>query len=310
MRREWAGPLRLGILGMSEGNGHPYSWSAIFNGYDDSAMAACPFPAIPAYLRERRYPEDFLGALGEVTHVWAQDSILAADIARASRIAHVVERPEAMIGAVDAILLARDDAENHLILAPPFLRAGLPIFIDKPLAVRTVDAKALLALEQWPGQLFSCTALRYAAELRAGGERLRGIGRLRRIEGVTPKGWKTYGVHVVEPVIAELFSQNRAPLVLSHRAEALENGGRHVVVDLEDGLTLDFTATGSLPSPIKLTYVGDRGVVELVFRDSFAAFRTSLEHFVDSLVRTAVGVPREETLSIVEILERGQGALS
>ena len=24
--------LKLGIIGLSEGNGHPYSWSAIFNG--------------------------------------------------------------------------------------------------------------------------------------------------------------------------------------------------------------------------------------------------------------------------------------
>ena len=26
--------LSLGLIGVSEGNGHPYSWSAIFNGYD------------------------------------------------------------------------------------------------------------------------------------------------------------------------------------------------------------------------------------------------------------------------------------
>ena len=39
--------LRLGVLGLSEGNGHPYSWSAIFNGYDPQAMASCPFPDIP-----------------------------------------------------------------------------------------------------------------------------------------------------------------------------------------------------------------------------------------------------------------------
>ena len=26
------GPIRLGILGMTEGNAHPFSWSAIING--------------------------------------------------------------------------------------------------------------------------------------------------------------------------------------------------------------------------------------------------------------------------------------
>jgi|GEM_PF-4815020 len=26
--------IHLGVIGMTEGNGHPYSWSAIINGYD------------------------------------------------------------------------------------------------------------------------------------------------------------------------------------------------------------------------------------------------------------------------------------
>ena len=30
--------LKLGVIGLSEGNGHPYSWSAIFNGYDSVEM--------------------------------------------------------------------------------------------------------------------------------------------------------------------------------------------------------------------------------------------------------------------------------
>ena len=30
--------IRLGVIGMTEGNGHPYSWSAILNGYDRERM--------------------------------------------------------------------------------------------------------------------------------------------------------------------------------------------------------------------------------------------------------------------------------
>ena len=42
--------LRLAMLGMVDGNGHPYSWSAMFNGYEPGDMAHCPFPTIPDYL--------------------------------------------------------------------------------------------------------------------------------------------------------------------------------------------------------------------------------------------------------------------
>ena len=48
--------IRLGMIGMTEGNGHPYSWSAIFNRYDREAMTSeRPFPGIPAYLNKEDY---------------------------------------------------------------------------------------------------------------------------------------------------------------------------------------------------------------------------------------------------------------
>ena len=32
-------PIRIGMLGMTEGNAHPFSWSAMINGtYDDALM--------------------------------------------------------------------------------------------------------------------------------------------------------------------------------------------------------------------------------------------------------------------------------
>ena len=55
-------PIRLGILGMTEGNGHPYSWSAMFNGYDPKEMETCGFPVIPQYLAKQ--PKETFGIPG------------------------------------------------------------------------------------------------------------------------------------------------------------------------------------------------------------------------------------------------------
>ena len=49
--------LKLGVIGLSKGNGHPYSWSAICNGYDHAKMLSCGFGVIPQYLSERKWPE-------------------------------------------------------------------------------------------------------------------------------------------------------------------------------------------------------------------------------------------------------------
>ena len=66
--------IRLAMLGMVEGNGHPYSWSAIINGrYDAEVMAECGYPVIPQYLGAQ--PKENLGIPGaQVTHVWCDNS--------------------------------------------------------------------------------------------------------------------------------------------------------------------------------------------------------------------------------------------
>jgi hypothetical protein len=43
-------PLRIAMICMIEGNGYPYFWSAIVNGFGPVAMQRCPFSAIRAYL--------------------------------------------------------------------------------------------------------------------------------------------------------------------------------------------------------------------------------------------------------------------
>ena len=64
--------LKLGIIGTSKGNGHPYSWSAIFNGYDPKYMKNCPYPVIYDYLSKQKFPEDNIKG-ASVTHIWTQN---------------------------------------------------------------------------------------------------------------------------------------------------------------------------------------------------------------------------------------------
>ena len=50
--------LNLGILGISRGNGHPYSWSSIINGCNETELKKCPYEIIIKYLK--RIKENFL----------------------------------------------------------------------------------------------------------------------------------------------------------------------------------------------------------------------------------------------------------
>lgn len=60
----------------------------------------------------------------------------------------LVDKPEEMIGKVDAMLIEAVDGTVHWDRAKPFLEAGIPCFIDKPFTCSVVDAKKVLALAE------------------------------------------------------------------------------------------------------------------------------------------------------------------
>jgi virulence factor len=80
----------------------------------------------------------------------------------------LVDKPEEMIGKVDAMLIEAVDGTVHYERAKPFLEAGLPCFIDKPFACSVADAKKIIALaEKHKATVFSSSSLRYAPEVVA-----------------------------------------------------------------------------------------------------------------------------------------------
>ena len=78
----------------------------------------------------------------------------------------LVEKPEEMIGKVDAMLIEAVDGTVHSERAKPFLEAGLPCFVDKPFTCSVADAKRIVDLaarKKLP--VFSSSSLRYAPEV-------------------------------------------------------------------------------------------------------------------------------------------------
>lgn len=291
--------IKLGIIGISEGNGHPYSWSAICNGYNAELMADCPFAGIPKYLGEQGWPEAQIKEVS-VTHIWTQSKAESEKIAEASLIGKIVERPEEMIGEVDGVLLARDDAENHEQHAKIFLEAGIPIYIDKPLALSKKQATALLRLQEYDAQVFSCSALRYAKEIMLTSAEKVELGKILRIEAATPKSWGKYAVHIIEPVIA--FFPQRGRLIST---EKLNDPYRSLHVKW-DNLEAVFSATGNDPSAIEFEYFGESGSLKKTFSDSFNAFKLGISAFIKALKSKEIVIDRSETMEIVELIEHGR----
>lgn len=289
--------LRLGILGLSPGNGHPFSFSAILNGYDDGAFARAGWPVIHAYL-QRRQASEFGIAEARVTRAWTQDPGVTAALCAACHIDQAVSRPEDMIGAIDAAIVARDDQDSHWPLARPFLEAGLPVLVDKPLST---DPAVLSQFAPYlrRGQLMSSAGLRYAGELDEARASLAEYGEIVALRGAVINGWEAYGIHLLEA----MFSVTAArPL----RVTCATGRHEHMILDLDDGSLATIDALGAVPVQFALTIHGRKRTSTHELRDNFTAFKRLLQAFIGQVQAGKPAIAPDETLCVMRTLIAGR----
>lgn len=192
--------LRIGILGFTEGNGHPYSWSAMFNGYDKEEMETCGFPVIPRYLEKQ--PEHTIGIPGaKITCICCTghaDRKEAEHIARAAKIPTVYDRPEEMIGNVDAVIVATDNGNEHVQRCRPFIEAGIPMFIDKPLVNTEEDLRTFVQWRKDGAHFISSSCMRYSKDQEPYYVNRYELGDIKYICSPMAKKYETYGIHALE----------------------------------------------------------------------------------------------------------------
>ena len=132
---------------------------------------------------------------------------------------------EAMCGKVDAVLLESVDGRPHLKQAKPVIEAGLPLFIDKPVAGSLKDAIAIFDLAQKRKvPMFTSSSLRFAKGTLA--VREGSIGKVTYCETHSPCSLEPhhpdlfwYGIHGVESLFTAL-----GPGCISVRRGKTEDG--------------------------------------------------------------------------------------
>ncbi len=293
--------IKIGILGYTEGNGHPYSWSAMFNGYNKEIMEKeCPFPVIPDYLGKQ--PPGTFGVDGaKITHICCtgyEGIERARHIAKASLIENVVEKPEDMIGQVDAVICATDNGNEHVERCKPFLDAGLPMFIDKPLINTEEDLKTFVKWRKEGKKFITSSSLRYAKEYEPYYKSTYELGKLMYICSPMSKKWEEYGIHAVEqmyPILKKGFVsvQNTGVYEQSQVHLIHKNGCR---VDIPQGVGM--AGAGIL-------MIGTKGSTYVQCKDSFYAFKKQLDLFVKWLRTGEEPVDFEDTVEMMKIIIAG-----
>jgi predicted dehydrogenase len=175
-------PIRIGIIGAE--NSHTVNFGKMFN-IDKK------FPGV------------------EVTHLWGETDEFANKAAEAGKIPNIVKDPKEMLGKIDALIVDHRHAKYHLEAATPFVKAGIPTFIDKPFCYRVEEGKKFLQMARelgTPITSFSSIAQSYATyDIK---QQLEPLGEINHVVRFGPVdldsiygGVFFYGVHLLQPLL-------------------------------------------------------------------------------------------------------------
>jgi predicted dehydrogenase len=176
-----ATPMRVGMIGLD--TSHCIAFTRLLN--DSSAKNHIPGARVVLV-----YPKgspDIASSVSRVPQYTEDITALGVE---------VIDDLHAMIDQVDAVLLETNDGRPHLEQVVPVLKAGKPVFIDKPIAGSLADCLAIFQLaEHYETPIFSSSSLRYGRavqEIRGGA-----IGEV--------TGCDAYSPCALEPTHPDLF---------------------------------------------------------------------------------------------------------
>lgn len=296
--------LRIGVVGMSPGNAHPVSWSAIINGvFDGDRIAALSYPAVADYLVANQPTLGVPGA--RVTHVLTQDRELSEQIAATAGIQNVATDAAEMIANVDAVLLSRDDPENHVQMARPFIDAGLPVFIDKPLCTRREDL-AYFSSEVARGKfIMSCSSMRYGSECMTVKAGIKALGKLELVTGVGKKDWAKYGIHLLEGIATVL--DDPKPVSVQHIGSRDKNS---VLINYDGDVPVMLHLFTDIVAVSQISFFGQEQWRTVEIRNSYAMFRDNIIEFIRSVNEGKPRLSFDKTERLMNVLIAAEESLA
>ncbi len=145
----------------------------------------------------------------EVKYIWGETDEFAKVAMERGNIPNQVKDPSEMLGKIDALIVDHRHAKYHLEPAIPFVKAGIPTFIDKPFCYRAAQGKAFLQIAREAGtSVSSYSSNAHSAATFDLKEQVRNIEGISQVIRTGPVdldseygGVFFYGVHMVQTLM-------------------------------------------------------------------------------------------------------------
>ena len=296
--------LNIGIIGSNEGNGHPISFSSIFNGYNKRYLNKfCKFELIKQYLpkfHKNKKSNIIQGA--KVNYIWTQSKMNSYQISKITNIENICNSLEEMSEKVDAVILARDDIENHLEMAEIFLKKKIPIFIDKLIVPDQMSLKRFQKISK--NKLYmSCSSARYTSQIQK-------ISKIKYkikkdtvfVIGYSKKNWIRYAHHLLEGIL-KIFGYDVAKV----RCISQQKGkGEIYQLIYKNGLNVSLYFSENLHLPINFMCLKKSTTpIYVPYEDYFFSIKKMMQEFEKMVRFKKNAIPVNEMMKITKIVIAG-----
>lgn len=240
-----------------------------------------------------------------VDYIWGETEEFARRAAEEGQIPTIVDSPEEMRGKIDGLIVDHRHPKYHLEAARPFIRDGVPTFIDKPFCYRAEKGREFLAEAREVGTpVTSFSVLPWQESFRAWREEADQKGDVLAASSYGPGDVESqyggiffYGVHQVDMLLTAF-----GPGVEAVRVDRNGNGtlAQLMYVD-EKTVSMNLLKQGSPGFGIHAVCKG--GLVASAVTMDEQQYLSGIRAFTE-MFRTGVEpVPHEHILGTVEVLE-------
>jgi predicted dehydrogenase len=235
-------------------------------------------------------------------------------LAEEGDITSIVDSVDDLLPLADALIVTDRDGALHREHSLPFLTAGRPVLVDKPLACSVQDAHAMVdAAHSHDALLTSYSALRYVPDVTELMSCLPALGPLRSVVASGPAdpdseygGIFFYGIHPVDVALSMVpgtLGTVRADRVAESVVASTTISETRVTVTLvrplDDASHVPFHAMG----------IGRAGIVASEIRTVGNYVAYGLTVFLEMIATGTPPIPYEDLLRPIEFLEAVQDAL-
>jgi len=240
-----------------------------------------------------------------VDYVWGETREFAVRRAKEGRIPNIVKNQRDMLGKIDALIVDHRHGKHHLKAALPFVKEGVPTFVDKPFCYRASEGKEFLKIarsRKTPVTSFSTiphqrSFKRFTGKMAESGDILAGCSYGPCDLNSTYGGVFFYGIHQVEMALAAFGYDVSAVRVTkngnSSTGQLIYSSGKIVTTNLVREGCSDFGATA----------LGTKGTCHQLMTRDASPYLNGIKIFCNMFRTREEPLTHQKILKPVQVLE-------